>query len=935
MKSALIAFVTVVLTSAYAAEPVKCPDTRDNWISAVDAGGNGNGGKAPKIKLKCWQEYGLLDFDVSALKGKKIEKAVLYVHAEGGGVHGGARGGTDLRWFTISTVSSDWVEGNGTQYTLDDGGKGSTFNEASYKTKPWALPGSKLWDVTLGNGKTLRCDVDAGEPKDRWFAIELDPKVVSALVAKASYGLMIMDGSVGIGGNCYIATREDAGAAPYLMVTPGADAAQAPAAPASVAVKPAPANADDVHGAAVLTLTVPENAFAYQIKLNGAELPRWQIPFAAKSGSKQEILLEYLAPDADVSVEISAADASGNVSPVASAKGKSSPKITVPALPESDFKPAGGQAPSAEGKLKVWAFPEVSKLDPVSVKIILEGGMDDAASKNSVWDAGSSTVRVAAARGEIASFQLALEAPGGSAAGIKVEVGGLDADKIKTRQWRSWFINKNQWQSEYAIPCPVAAGAALAIPAADNKVPNQKAAALTIDLIVPADCKPGDHAGTVTISSEGAPDIKLNLKLKVYSAVIPPEIHFNPEMNAYGGPGQAGTDFFFDSFRLAHYHRSTINRVPYSQSGNVHGDYVPQVGGDGKVTDWSNFDKNIGPLLDGSAFKDNPRANVPVPTLYLPMNENWPLPMAPNYKPGCPTTGKDWAQILHMAAKPPEQAFLQAYKDAFTNNVADFIKHFEEKGYTKTLAEVFFNNKFSFGKDAMTGTAWLMDEPFIYLDWNALGFFSKLAHEAMKKQTKSKLVFRGDISRPMWQGSCMDGLMEIMYVGGGGFDMFPLMKDDKRRMPTILYAYGGCNDPSQANLQTIAWCLKSYVYECDGVLPWQSLGGDDSFDKGDGDGGDGNHLIVDGRQRFGINAIASFRVHAFRSGAQLCELLRLLELKNNWGRAHSAALVSQEIPLHTEFKQRFTDDAAAVTFKNLNGDQFVRLKEGILKLLEK
>ena len=29
------------------------------------------------------------------------------------------------------------------------------------------------------------------------------------------------------------------------------------------------------------------------------------------------------------------------------------------------------------------------------------------------------------------------------------------------------------------------------------------------------------------------------------------------------------------------------------------------------------------------------------------------------------------------------------------------------------------------------------------------------------------------------------------------------------------------------------------------------------------------------------------------------------------------------------------DDAAAVTFKNLNGSQFVQLKEGILKLLEK
>ena len=558
--------------------------------------------------------------------------------------------------------------------------------------------------------------------------------------------------------------------------------------------------------------------------------------------------------------------------------------------------------------------------------------MDDAAKKNGVWDAANSTVRVAAARGEIASFQLALHAPGGTASGIKISIAGLD--DFKTRFWRAWFFSmKNTWQGDYAIP--LAAGAALAIPAADNKVPGQRAAVVTVDLIVPESAKPGDHDGTISITYEGGAEIKLPLKLKIYSAVIPKEPHFNPEMNCYNGPGEAGTDFFFDSFRLAHYNRSTINRVPYSQSGNVHGDYAPKVGGDGKVTDWSVFDKNLGPLLDGSAFKDNPRAGVPVPTLYLPMMENWPLPMAANYNPGCSVSGKDWNPILHMKAKPPEQAFNQNYKDAFTNSVADFIKHFEEKGYTKTLAEVFFNNKYGFGKEGLRGTAWTMDEPFIALDWLALSFYSKLAHEATKQQKTSHIVFRGDISRPMWQGSAMDGLMELMCANNEQLSMFPLMKDHKRRMPTILYSYGGCNDQTRANHETTAWCLQAYTHECDGVLPWQSLGGDEAFDKGDGDGSGGNALIVDGTKRFNVNAIASYRVHAFRAGAQLCELLRLLELKNNWGRAQSGALVGQVLQLQSEFHQASMDDAAAVTYKNLNGDQFVRLKEGILKLLEK
>ena len=339
---------------SFASEPVKCPDSRDIWLSVVDDHGETSGGKAARIKLKCWQEYGLLDFDVSALKGKKIEKAQLFVAPDGGAVYGGNRG-TDLRWFTISTISSDWVEGEGAQYGKDDAGHGATFNEASYKTRPWTIPGSKNWDVTLGNGKTLRCDVDGGDPQNGWFALNLDKRVVEALVAKAAYGLMIMDGSTGVDRNCYIASRESGNRAPYLLVTLAGESTDAPKAPQGLSVKASPNDASNANGAATVTFTVPENAFAYQVKVDGKEVPRWQIPFAAKAGSSQTIYLEYLTPDAEISVDVAAVDAAGNVSPVASAKGKASPKLTVPALPESDWKPKGGDV--AETALKVWAFP--------------------------------------------------------------------------------------------------------------------------------------------------------------------------------------------------------------------------------------------------------------------------------------------------------------------------------------------------------------------------------------------------------------------------------------------------------------------------------------------------------------------------------------------------------------------------------------------------
>ena len=131
-RAAWIAAVVVAVASAAApAETVKCKATRDVWLSAanqqeVDC----NMGAARTIKLKVWQEFGLVDFDVAALKGKRITAAYVYVKPAGGAklrLHGG----TDLKWLTVSTVSHDWVEGKSARYGKDTAGHGATFNESS------------------------------------------------------------------------------------------------------------------------------------------------------------------------------------------------------------------------------------------------------------------------------------------------------------------------------------------------------------------------------------------------------------------------------------------------------------------------------------------------------------------------------------------------------------------------------------------------------------------------------------------------------------------------------------------------------------------------------------------------------------------------------------------------------------------------------------
>jgi len=939
---AVVMLAGLAAAASAGAEGVRCPATRDVWLSAMGKEADYNMGAARSMKLKVWQEFALVDFDVSALAGKRPTEAWLYVKPAGGhklAAHGGL---TDLKWLTVSTVSHDWVEGKSPRYAHDARGHGATFNESSYQKENWGWPGAKAWNVILGHGNTLRCDqpmVVADDAKG-WLKAKIDPRMVQALLAGATHGLLLMDGSSYVGVNCTVASRES-GNGPYLMVSTG-PAGAPPRAPGGLKAAPAPNWATRELGALEVGLTVPAGAFAYRVRLDGKDVARWQVPFAGKAGSVQTFVIRDLPPGKQVKLEVAAVDAAGRASDFVSASGRVSEKLTVPELPASPWKPKGG-APKKLAGATVWAFPEITKVHPVSGKVLAEKLPGDIRRANAVWDGATGTIRLAAARGEIVSFQLALE---GAFKGATVEVTDLKGPGVLpakgVRLWRNWYV---QGHAEYAMPLK----GAIDCPMADNGVEDQKLQAVTVDLHVPTGAKPGAYAGAVRVAV-GEDRLTLPLKVQVYDVVIPESVFFNPELNCYGGPGQAGSEKFKDSFRLAHYHRCTINRVPYSQSGRVHGDWVPKVAADGHVTDWSGFDANLGGLLDGSWFADNPRAGVPVATLYLPLFEGWPKNFRNHYHPGegVPTNGKDAnAKLKHDAlAKPIGEAMDAGFKNAWVNCAGDFARHAAAKGWNRTLFQCYLNNKPNWGY-----TLWTLDEPFEYLDWAALNFFGRLYkraiddpavytrawHEAYFRKglagmdrKRGTFLFRGDISRLMWQGNVSDGLMNIIYLGGGGLHIPRLVRDTKLRAPTIMYAYGSCNRFGGSNWASAAWCLRAYANYCDGVLPWQSLGGSSALQRGD-KSGSGQALIVDAG-RHG-RAIASFRVHALRRGAQDCELLRLLQLEKGWSRDHIGLLVAQRVPLTARYKQAFEDEAAAMTFGSLTGQGFVEMKEGVLRML--
>jgi len=72
---AVVMLAGLAAAASAGAEGVRCPATRDVWLSAMGKEADYNMGAARSMKLKVWQEFALVDFDVSALAGKRPTEA--------------------------------------------------------------------------------------------------------------------------------------------------------------------------------------------------------------------------------------------------------------------------------------------------------------------------------------------------------------------------------------------------------------------------------------------------------------------------------------------------------------------------------------------------------------------------------------------------------------------------------------------------------------------------------------------------------------------------------------------------------------------------------------------------------------------------------------------------------------------------------------------
>jgi len=926
-RTSLVAGVLTWLVFAAtlrAGQVVRLRATADIWVSnATPQECNTSSGKHPFFKIKSIQEMAAIRFDATPARGREVLRATLYMR----------RAGSDmLRYIRVSTVNGDWVEGNTAEpYGPPDG---ATFMYADYNTKrPWAWKGSTFADVIMTSGNTIATWAECRKLADGWIAVDLTPELIYALAVGDTDGLAVMDGGNPALHNNFIHSVQSKGSEPYIEVELGRRLTAVPAKP-RVTAEPAPQRASLKAGAIRITIAEAENVFCWRLWLDDRPVERWRVRHPNPTGPTV-FYLEGLVPDKQYRLKVVAVSPGGLTSEPAELTVRASKALPPgPDLGKLPKPAAAAQPPTRAGKMRLWACPGLVKISPEKpVAMYDDIASGDYRSANAVWD--GRTVRLFGARGEYVSFQLCIERlSAGPLKGVKVTPGVLAGPAGATigggeiELFKNWYARNRdgKWQPAYCIP--LRHGEAFDIPDPKRNLPGQQNQTVYVDIYIPKNAAPGIYNGTITVSAEGLEPITVPVTLKVYDFVLPDRLSFWPELNAYRIPPNA-----HDYYRLAHQHRCVLNCWVWR----------PKLRGWGKNIQviWDEYDRNVGPLLSGEAFKNNRRAGAPVECMYLPFEDSWPTPLSKktyNYQGYWPKRGDDIKYIIEHYMKAPYigEALSQDYKDAFLAVQRQFIEHFAAKGWNRTEMQCFFGGKATHRIRYGVNMWWTTDEPYHLQDWLAVQFFCRLWTGGRGNADPKIWTMRADISYPEWQGRMLAGIVNTIYYGTRAFSS----PDMCRRCRTLseesgfkLMTYGSANRDNQPNTQTVVWILNAWTNGANGVLPWQTLGSDRSLDLNDRGIGGGNALLVPGK-RFGLKVVGDMRLKALRDGQQIVEYLTILARRYGLQREQIKRMLHEAIYLKVwTRKGASADDADALRFSTLKAWQISELRRKIADLI--
>jgi hypothetical protein len=868
--------------------------TRDVWFSEVGNEADGNTGGADRLKVKSIQEMSLIDFDPAPLRGRLVRSATLHVRPLSPEI---------LKRVTIGGIAADWVEGTASGYEPQPGS--SCFNWRRFPDVPWAQPDSDLCEVIFGRGGSRWKTADASPPSvGGWQTIAVDPKVVAARVAGCSYGLFVFDDTgsewtrdgdqfkLHVFPNRFLHSRESgAQNAPYLTVELGERDDQPPEAPTELTAE----TDGQPPGEARVSWLTPKDAgpgktIGFHATLDGRPLPCYLLPAAAKAGERVTMQLRDVALAQGAVLKLRAVDSAGNEGPATELRVNPAPQRNDNLLPPEALPRRIMALPPKLAGVEIAVIDALDKIDLQSRKITPNQAADYLSS-NHLWNAETRQIHLHAAKNEFVNFQLVVK---NALPGLAVATSFAESETNFDVQWARLFT-LHAGKSEF--PDPV-------LPL-ENLIGNPRSSFLTesgfrngnligksggtllCEIYVPHSAKAGEYPGEVLLSTKQG-DARLQLRLKllltVWDFTLPDYLSFLPEMNCYGLPQNER-----DYYRLAHKHRTFLNRVPYHQNGSVDEGCAPEW--DGKRLDWRPWDERFGPYFDGSAFADLPRSKVPIEGFYLPWHENWPAPMEGNYN------GDYWA----------DRAFPASYRQTLVEVARQMAEHFNKQGWHDTLFQGFLNNKNNFKAQGWSrgSSPWLLDEPANFQDYWVLRWFGQAFHEGVDPaRGQARLLYRCDISRPQWQRDLLDDVLDYNVVGGAMRRYRRMVLDRKQAHDQVVIEYGSANAIDQSNVQPAAWCIDAWTLNADGVLPWQTIGNDQSWKKADT-----LALFYPGKPAGYDGPIPSLRLKAFCRGQQDVEYLTLFSQLKQAPRWQVGREVRERLKLAGE--RRASDVAAA------------------------
>lgn len=906
-------------------------------------------GLSPRFKLKSIQEMAVIRFETAGLKGREVLKARLFLHREGKDM---------LRHIRVSTVNQDWEEG----LTTEAYGKpsGACFLFADYDSKrAWAWPGSDFADVAMGSGCSLDFWAERRELPDGWISVDLRPELIYALAVGDTDGLAVQEGGSLAYFNNFISSAQASGREPYLEVELGRSLSDVPAKPKARAF-PAPELSSPGKGALKIEVAGVANVFCWKLKIDGKPVERWRLPHPGSDGSAV-FLLEDLPPSRKLELELRAMSAGGAVSEPLLIRAESSPAFSVPVSLGTLTEPAGAASPVAGGsQFTTWAVPPLVKIAPDTSEAMFDelAGKGDGMSVNSVWDGGK--ISLFGCRGEFVSCQIVVARSGAEPLkGVKVKPAALSGPAgaviglPEIELYRNWYVlNQDlKWQPGYCLP--LAAGEAFVIPDArrqgkvmvvgadKNKTrtevafPEQKNQTVYVDIYIPRTAVAGRYTGVFRIEAEGGAVATLPVTVEVFGFELPDKLAFWPMLNTYVWPQpQDARNTGSDYYRLAHQHRSVM----------FYRNFKPKVQGEGKDLRliWEEYDKAVGPLLSGEAFRDCRRSGVPVEAMGLPFIDSWPTALSArnyNYPEPWPKKGDDNKLLVEHTMKAPTigDALSESYKDGFSEAQRQFIRHFAEKGWTRTEMQCMFMGKKAHRTKFGVNMWWTTDEPYHLEDWLALQFFCRLWTEGLAGEpdgVRKRWIARADVSRPQWQGRFLEGIVGAVHIGGfANPQKYRLGRMLARKDGFDLRTYGGANISSRSNAEGLVSLVNAWLYGANAALPWLGVGSDQSLDLNDPPG-KGYSMVAPGA-RFGLGPVADIRLKAFRDGEQLIEYLALLAGKYNLTRDQVRAVVFAAASMEGGLLPfADADNADAIRFNLLKDWQITGLRRAVAKLIE-